>query len=277
MDAIRECERRLRESGSTFATAFMLLPRDERAALTAFYAYCREVDDAADEGGGGGPAIQEWRRRVADIYMGRPDDHPVAEALRWATGRFPIERSHLELVLDGVESDLDGQNIETFSDLYRYCYRVASSVGLVLVTVLGDPKGEARLFAELTGIAVQLTNIIRDVAEDAAAGRVYLPMEDLAAFNLTRQDLRQMSKNLERLLAFEARRAHHFYDLGEAALPRSLRSRMYFAEALRDTYRALLSRIEADGFPVFERRVRLSAGSKVALAIRRRALSWLGW
>ncbi len=280
MDAMSECRRVLARSGSTFALAFRLLPPAQRDAMTAFYAYCREVDDAVD---GVAPraaraAVGEWRRRVAAVYEGVPED-PVSQALAWAARRFGIRREHLELVLDGVESDIGASSPQGFQDLYEYCYRVASSVGLVCVTVLGDTSEDACRYAELTGVAVQLTNILRDVGEDAAMGRVYLPAEDLKAFGVRQGDVlgRRMTPALRRLLAFEARRAGHFYDLGRAALPSRSRRRLFFAEALRDTYRALLDRLEGMGFPVFDRRVGVGTGRKVAIALRHRLhpATWL--
>lgn len=280
MDPLTECRGILARSGSNFALAFRLLPPAQRDAMTAFYAYCREVDDAVDgvEPSSARARVGEWRRRIAAVYEGRPED-PVSRSLQWAAGRFGIRREHLELLLDGVESDIGHKAPRSFEDLYEYCYRVASSVGLVCVTVLGDTSEDARRYAELTGIAVQLTNILRDVGEDAALLRVYLPDEDLDAFGVSRLDVlgRRMTPALRRLLSFEARRARHFYDLGAAALPPGARRRLFFAEALRDTYRALLERLEADGFPVFERRVTIGTGRRLAIALRHRLhpATWL--
>ncbi|MFA6034687.1 MAG: squalene/phytoene synthase family protein, partial [Myxococcota bacterium] len=152
------CHNLLKSSGSSFSTAFMLLPRRQREAMTAFYAFCRAVDDAAD--GKDVTAdmrgwLLRWRCEVEGIYAGRPW-HPVAVELRRAVSGFGIKRAHLEEVIDGVEADLDNVRYETFAELYDYCFKVASAVGLVCVTVLGESSPEVELYAELTGIAVQL-------------------------------------------------------------------------------------------------------------------------
>jgi len=286
--ALADCRRVLDRSGSTFSLAFRLLPRDQRDAMTAFYAFCREVDDAVDEAPDAASArvaIEEWRGRVAAIHGGArvhggAPVHPVVAALAWGAARFGIRREHLDLVLDGVEADLRRDRYATFADLYDYCYRVASSVGLVCVTVLGDRSPEAFRYAELAGIGVQMTNVIRDVGEDAGRGRVYLPAEDMEAFGVAESDVlgRRYTPALQRLLRFEARRARAFHEMAAGALPPRSRGRLFFAEALRETYLALLDRIEVDGFPVLDRKVSLPAAARVRIALRRRLdpASWLG-
>jgi len=281
MEPMKECRKILARSGSTFGLAFRVLPVHPRDAMTAFYAFCREVDDAVDgcaDVGLARAAIAGWRGRVASVFESRPID-PVSIALHEAVRRFGIRREHLDLVIDGVEADLELARYETFADLYGYCYRVASAVGLVCVTVLGDTSREAFHYAELTGIAVQLTNILRDVGEDATNGRIYLPREDLRAFGVSEADVlaRRGSDAFDRLLHFQARRAREFFDQAAAALPPRARHRLFFAEALRETYLALLDRIEAEGIPVLKRRVSIGAARKIAIALRRRVhpATWL--
>jgi len=267
-------QRVLRASGSSFASAFRILPRPERDAMTAFYAFCRQVDDEVDEAGNPESArrsIQAWRDRIERIYGGRPEDL-LSSALWEAVQGFGIQRDHLELVLDGVEQDLDVTRYGRFTDLYEYCYRVASAVGLVCVSILSERSRPAELYAELTGIAVQLTNILRDVGEDAERGRIYLPLEDLGVFGVTESDLLslRMTLPIRRLLHFEARRARDFYDLAAAALPPALAHRLFFAEALRETYRRLLDRLILEDFPVFRTRVSLAKHERIGIALKRR-------
>ena len=271
---IRTCRQILRRSGSSFALAFHVLPADQRDAMTALYAFCRQVDDAVDDAPDPGSAQSEllaWRSRLDSVFAGRPEDE-VCQALASAVDRFGIRREHLELILDGVEQDLHVTRLERFDDLYEYCYRVASAVGLVCVTILGRVTPEVALYAELTGIAVQLTNILRDVDEDAARGRIYLPAEDLAAFGLTPDDLLagHPSPRRARLMRFEARRTADFYRMAQAALPPRLRRQLFFAEVLRETYQRLFELLERAGFPSGPSRVSLGKVTKVAIALRHR-------
>lgn len=273
--ALEACRHVLARSGSSFATAFRMLPAERRDALTAFYAFCRLVDDEAD--GANRPEdarrqLDRWRERLAGLPA-RTEPHPVLEALAWAVRRFDVRIEHLQLVLDGVEQDLEPRRCETFAELYAYCYRVASAVGLVCVTVLaGREAPRAETYAELTGIAVQLTNVLRDVGADARRGRIYLPLEDLRACGVAESELgaRRASPGVDRLLRFEARRAAEYDQLAAAALPPALGPRLFFAEALRETYGRLRRRIEREGFPVLERRVALGPLEKLGVALRRR-------
>ena len=275
-DAFAACRGVLRRSGSSFALAFHILPRAERRAMTAFYALCRAVDDAVDESSDPGMAravLEAWRERLRAVYEpGEPAEHPVVVALRWAVGRFGLRRSHLELVLAGVAQDLERPSYETFGELYEYCYRVASSVGLVCVTVLGDPSPEAARYAELAGIAVQLVNILRDVGEDAALGRIYLPREDLRAFGVAEADVlaRRPSAALRALLRFEAARAAHYDRLASAALPPARRRRLYFAEALRETYRRLREQLVAAELALGGERISVGAADRLRIALKHR-------
>ena len=270
--ALAECRRILDRSGSSFSVALRILPPAQRDALTAFYAFCREIDDAVDEATDPASArerIRAWRGRLDGLREGRRDG-PVCEALGWAVDRFGIRHEHLDLVLEGVEQDLGSSRFRTFEDLYAYCYRVASAVGLVCVTVTCGPAADAGLYAELTGIAVQMTNILRDVGEDARRGRIYLPLEDLEACGANESDILdgRMTGATKRLLRFEAARARHFYDLAGAALPAAPPGRAFFCETVRATYSRLLERLVERDLPVFRERVALATPERVAIALR---------
>ncbi len=268
------CRSILNSSGSSFQSVFRLLPSGERDALTAFYAFCRLVDDEVDEASDEQSArtsVTSWYERVEDVYRGVPRG-PVCEALGWAADRFDLRREHLELVLSGVEQDLGDRRFEKFSDLYDYCYRVASAVGFVCITVLGETSPEVELYAELTGIGVQLTNILRDVGEDAMSGRIYLPLEDLRAFGVREKEVLtlRMTPAMRQLLRFEASRARHFYDLAGAALPPEVKRRLFFTEALRETYSRLLERLVEADLSVFNNRVSLRKLEKISIALKHR-------
>ncbi len=271
---LQACRDILGRSGSSFALAFRVLPPAQRDAMTAFYAFCRLVDDAVDEApdpAAGQRAVCAWQRRLAELVAGRPAAQPVDQALAWAVTRFGIQPEHLALILEGVERDLQPVRLRRFEELYEYCYRVASAVGLVCVTICHRRTPAVELYAELTGIAVQLTNILRDVDGDAAAGRIYLPLEDLRAFGLQPGDLLAGGDGpaRRRLLRFEARRAEHYYRLAAAALPPADRHALFFAETLRLTYRCLLQRLVRADF-ARDARVELGTGTKLAIALRQR-------
>jgi phytoene synthase len=274
MDPLTVCREVLSLSGSNFAHAFRILPSDQRDAMTAFYAFCRVVDDAVDDAedaAAAGKVIWEWRQRLDLVFEGRAPD-PIGRALAWAAGRFGIKKAHLELVLQGVEQDLGVARYETFAGLYEYCYRVASAVGLVCVTVLGRRTREVEAYAELTGVAVQLTNILRDVEEDAAKGRIYLPIEDLRAFGVSEEDILsgRTDRRIRDLLRFEAERAKTFYSMSDAALPPEERPGLHFAEALKEIYRRLLDRLCAEDFPLSGERVSIGKAQKIAIVLKHR-------
>jgi phytoene synthase len=265
-----------RKSRSNFYYAFLALPRERREALYAVYAFCRTVDDVADLGGEGGVEAQrrelgEWRTDVARCYEpGPPPSHPIARRLAAAVRAYRIPRAALEAIIEGVEMDLDGTHYETAEDLYPYCYRVASAVGLCCIEVFGYTDPRARDYAVNLGLALQLTNILRDVGADAQAGRVYLPREDLATFGVTVDDLRagRASDRFVKLMAHEAERAKTFYAKAWEAFPvRDARS-LVPAEIMGRIYRALLEEIETRRFAVFGERVTVPASRKVMIALR---------
>jgi phytoene synthase len=274
------CERLARRAAGNFYHAFRLLPAGQRKAMCALYAFMRIADDLAD-----GPedvaekraGLEEWRRRLHEALAGVPT-HPVHPALCDTVRRYGVPTGHLEAVLDGVAMDLDTDHYDTFSDLYSYCYRVASAVGLACIHVWGFEGERACEYAEAAGVALQLTNILRDLGEDAARGRVYLPLEDLERFGYRAEELRRgvCDERFRALMRFEVARAQGYY---EAALPlaESLRpaGRAVFLVMLR-TYRGLLDAIVRRGYDVFGSRVRLSRWRKLWLAARALPLRW-GW
>jgi phytoene synthase len=266
-----------RRSRSNFYYGFLALPRPRRDALYAVYAFCRTVDDIADVGQARGDdpavlrgALAGWRREVASCYApGGEPDHPIARRLRAAAQAFPIPREALEAIIDGVESDLDRHVYETAEDLYPYCYRVASAVGLCAIEIFGYTDPRARQYAIDLGMALQLTNILRDVGADARAGRVYLPQEDLRAFGLTAEDLRagRYGPAFVRLMEREAERARGFYRAAWAAYPAADARTLVPAEIMGRIYFALLQEIERRRFRVLGERVTLSTRRKVAVAL----------
>jgi phytoene synthase len=266
-----------RRSRSNFYYGFLALPRPRRDALYAVYAFCRTVDDIADVGQARGDdpavlrdALAAWRREVGRCYEpdGEPD-HPIARRLQAAVREFPIPREALEAIIDGVESDLDHRTYESEADLYPYCYRVASAVGLCAIEIFGYADPRARQYAIDLGMALQLTNILRDVGADARAGRVYLPQEDLRAFGVTADDLREgrYGPAFVRLMERTAARAREFYRAAWASYPPSDARSLVPAEIMGRIYLALLEEIERRGFRVLGERVTLPARRKMAVAL----------
>lgn len=272
------CSRLTRQSRSNFYYAFLSLPKPKRDALYAVYAFCRTVDDIADLGGerGESPASQrarlaQWREVVARCYApGVEPEHPIARRLAAGVRAYGIPRHALEAIIDGVEMDLDRVVYEKADDLYPYCYRVASAVGLCCIEIFGYTDVRARDYAVNLGMALQLTNIIRDVGADARAGRVYLPQEDLRGFGVTTDDLRlgRYSNAFVRLMAHASARAREFYRAAREAFPLVDARSLVAAEIMGQIYFALLAEIEARRFRVFDERVTLPARRKVTIAIR---------
>ncbi len=266
------CRTVLERSGSSFGTAIAFLPSQKRRAMTAFYAFCRAVDDAVDDAPNPREARRNlvvWDYRLDAAFEGRPLE-PIGEEIAWVHRTFGLRKEHLALIIDGCRWDLFRSRYETFADLYAYCYRVASAVGLAVVTITSGSSPVLLRYAELTGVAVQLTNIIRDIGEDARNGRIYLPREDRDMFGVSEEDILRGNATPEfrRLIAFEAHRAHEFYRLAEAAAPREARRNLVFAETIRETYHALLRELERNRYPVFTERVSLPKRRKIAIAAK---------
>jgi phytoene synthase len=263
-----------RRSRSNFYYAFLTLPRPRRDALYAVYAFCRTVDDVADLGRD--PEAQRaqlagWRQDVARCFQpGPPPAHPIARQLADAVRAYPIPRAALEAIIEGCEMDLARVRFETAEDLYPYCHRVASAVGLCCIEIFGYTDPRAREYAVHLGTALQLTNIIRDVAADARDGRVYLPRQDLEAFGLGEDALvaGRYDERFVRLMQHQAARARKFYAAAAAAYPAADARSLVAAEIMGRIYRALLEEIEARRFAVFGERITLPARRKVAIALR---------
>lgn len=268
VESYAHCTQVARTQAKNFYYSFLLLPREKREAMCAIYAFMRYCDDLSDEDTGQGTAarravMEQWRSELANALHGKPTRHPVWAAFLDTVERFRIPHDYFFEMIEGVSSDLDPKPFETFEQLYRYCYRVASVVGLTIVHIFGFEGPRALELAEKCGIAFQLTNILRDVREDAERGRVYLPQEDLQRFGVTR--LSPDDPGFVRLMEFEAERARKYY---AESLPlvgmvqRSSRSSLW---ALIEIYRRLLERIVASNFAVWERRIRLSTAEKLAI------------
>jgi phytoene synthase len=275
-EAYRECAEITRRSGSSFASTFWMLPKLKRNALHAIYAFFRLADDIADDpeiAGNRTALLARWREELDDAFRGKAQ-HAVGVALSDAIERFELpERVFLDF-LAGVEFDLADGPIETFDDLRLYCYRVASTVGLLVVRILGFENPRSLEFAEELGIAVQLTNVLRDVGDDASTGRIYLPKAELERFGVSTESILagQMTPELQLMLSFNAKRAASYYERAEQLLPDEDRRPLRPATAMGRIYRALLDELIERKFPCFEKPVRLSKSRRIAIA----AKVWMG-
>ena len=267
-----------RRSRSNFFFAFLTLPRPRRDALYAVYAFCRTVDDIVDLSEERGldraqaqDQLEHWRREVARCYApASAPEEPIAQRLALAVRQFGIPREALEAIIDGVAMDLEGGGYETVEELYPYCYRVASAVGLAAIEIFGYTDLRARDYAVNLGIALQLTNILRDVGSDAAAGRVYLPRADLRAFDVSEDDLKagRHTPAFVALMERQAGRADHFYRRAWAAFPAADARSLVAAQVMGRIYFALLHEIEARRFQVFGERITVPARRKAGIALR---------
>lgn len=265
------CERLTRRAAGNFYPAFRLLPADQRRGTCALYAFCRVCDDLSDEPGEADArraALLDWRRALQAALEGEYT-HPLHPALHDTVRRFAVPPRYLEEIIDGVCMDLDIVRYATFAELYRYCYHVASAVGLASIHVWGF-RGAAPPAAEAAGIALQLTNILRDVREDAQRGRIYLPAEDLVRFGC---DERQFAdgvcdERFRALMRFQAERAYGYYEQARPLVDRLTPAGKAVFLVLLNTYRALLDAIVRRDFDVFTSRVRLSRWHKAWLAAR---------
>jgi len=263
------CRRVARRRAKNFYYSFVLLSRPQRNAMCAIYAFMRYCDDLSDEPGATRAAIDRWRAEMEEALAGRFSSHPVWPAFYHTVRRFGIPPQYFREMIDGVLSDLEPRRFETFEQLYRYCYQVASVVGLTIIHIFGFDTRSALPLAEKCGVAFQLTNILRDIREDAERGRIYLPAEDLRRFGVSEEDLcaGRRGEPFLRLMAFESERARAYYNDSRPLLdlihPRS-RASLW---ALIAIYSRLLERIEQGNFDVFRHRVRLPLWEK----------SWIVW
>lgn len=265
----QHCAEVARKRARNFYYSFLALPKQKRLAMCALYAFMRECDDLSDEAGATLSALDRWRADLDSSLAGRMASHAVWPALADTVERFRIPPRYLHEMIDGVSSDLVPHRVETFDDLYRYCYLVASVVGITTIHVFGFDDPAALPLAEKCGIAFQLTNIIRDVKEDALIGRVYLPAEDLRRFNVAPESLSGgLTPELRRLLEFEAERARRYYDESRPLLGMIHADSRPALWALIEIYSRLLSRIQSRGYDVMQGRIRLSTLEKSAIALR---------
>ena len=264
------CQDRAAKSGSSFYYSFMFLPPEQRQAITALYAFCREVDDVVDECHDVSLAqikLVWWRQEVERIFTGTPT-HPVGFALQDVLRRFKLPQEQLLEIIDGMAMDLSQTRYLDFKGLQLYCYRVASVVGLLSAEIFGHEHRQTLKYAHDLGLALQLTNIIRDVGEDARRGRIYLPIEDLQRFGVPAKDILEArySDAFRELMAFQAERAEHFYEQALAQLPAGDRKAQRPGLVMAAIYRTLLREIATDGFQVLDRRISLTPVRKVWLA-----------
>ncbi|MGA0925944.1 MAG: presqualene diphosphate synthase HpnD [Burkholderiaceae bacterium] len=266
-------------SGSSFYYAFLFLPPPKRSAITAFYAFCREIDDVVDEVTD--PSVAQaklgwWRTEVARLMQGAPT-HPAMQALEPHLSNYRITSEHLNAVIDGCEMDLTQNRYLDYANLQTYCHLVAGVVGEVAARIFGQRQPETTAYAHAMGQAFQLTNIIRDVGEDAMRGRIYLPINELQQFDVKAHEIlnRQMSDRFQALMRFQAERAHGLYDQALTLLPlgdyRSQKPGLMMA----NIYRSLLREIERDGFTVLDRRTSLTPLRKLWLAWKTQAFGWV--
>lgn len=264
------CQHKTASSGSSFYYSFLFLTPEKRRAMTALYAFCREVDDIVDECRDEQVArskLNWWREDIARVFDGTPQ-HPVNRALAQYKDHFRLSLEHFQEIINGMEMDLDRQHYETFTELSLYCYRVASCVGLLTVEIFGYEDAGTLKYADKLGMAFQLTNILRDVREDAARGRIYLPAQELREFGVSERDLQASSPSepLRRLLAHQAARARQYYEQAYTLLPACDRYTQRSGLIMAAIYHALLDEIERRHYDVLGKRVRLPTWKKLWLA-----------
>jgi phytoene synthase len=266
------CREITRQQAKNFYYAFLFLPRAKRLAIYAVYAFCRYCDDIAD----GAQALttqqallQTWREELDRCYAGRPS-HLITHALQWVIDAYPIPKRYFEELICGVEMDLSIQRYTTFSDLELYCYRVASVVGLMCIEIFGYAHPGVQGYARHLGLALQLTNIMRDVKEDAERGRIYIPLEDLQAFRCPETLLLQHRYTAEfaTLMQFQARRALEYYRKAHACLLPGDKASLIAPEIMAGIYRATLRKMARRRYNVLQERTSLPTVQKVGIALR---------
>jgi phytoene synthase len=269
------CQQKAAASGSSFYYSFLFLPRPKRLAITALYAFCREVDDVADECSDINIArtkLAWWRSEVGNLYAGNPQ-HPVTQALQDAVRDYNLAEEHFLEIIDGMEMDLDQNRYGDFKELQLYCYRVASVVGLLSASIFGYSDRRTLKYAHDLGLAFQLTNIVRDVGEDARRGRIYLPLDELAQYGVSEDDILhgRETENVRRLLEFQIERAQDYYRRAFEELPEADRRDQRTGLVMAAIYRTLLDEIRADGCEkVLNQRVSLTP-------LRKLWLAWKTW
>ncbi len=266
------CEDKAKKSGSSFYYSFRFLSKDKRRAITALYAFCREVDDVVDECSDANVArvtLNWWRNEVAAVYEGKPQ-HPVTQALASIVKKYNMSQEHLLEIIDGMEMDLEQARYADFKSLQLYCYRVASVVGLLTVEIFGYTDRQTLKYAHDLGIAFQLTNIIRDVGEDARRNRIYLPLDELQQFGVTEADIlnSRETESFQKLMAFQIERAQRFYQQALEHLPAVDRKAQRTGLIMAAIYQATLNEVIASGCHVLKERVSLTSSYKIWLALK---------
>jgi 15-cis-phytoene synthase len=268
------CQQKAAASGSSFYYSFLFLPAERRRAITALYAFCREVDDIADEVKDVGIArtkLAWWRTEVANLFAGHPQ-HPVTQALAPFIAEYGIDRARMNEIIDGMEMDLVYHRYPDFESLKLYCHRVAGVVGQLAASIFGFANPATLEYAEALGLAFQLTNIIRDVGEDARRERVYIPQDELARFELSVEDIlaRRGGEAFRSLMAFQAERAQSYYDLAYAKLAPEDRANQRAGLIMAAIYRTLLGEIRRDRYDVLDKRIALTP-------LRKLWIAWKTW
>ena len=266
------CQEKAAASGSSFYYSFLFLPPNRRRAITALYAYCREVDDVVDECSDPQIAANKlawWRQELDRLYAGQPQ-HPVTKALQVVLPEFNLPQEQLLEIIDGMEMDLQQTRYLDFKALSLYCYRVASVVGLLAAEIFGFTDRQTQKYAHDLGMAFQLTNIIRDVGEDARRGRVYLPLDELKRFDVPVADIlgARYSENFRKLMEFQIERAEHYYAQAMAQLPAVDRKTQRPGLVMAAIYRTVLEEIKRDGCQVLSQRTSLTPLRKLWIAWR---------
>ncbi|HEY3885287.1 MAG TPA: squalene/phytoene synthase family protein [Vicinamibacterales bacterium] len=265
---------------TNFYYSFLVLPAHKRRAIVSVWDFCRAVDDAVDESGGGRAAVARWRAELARCFSTEPPQTPQGRALQPLIAACGLTRQPFESLIEGVEMDLHTSRYATFDDLYQYCIRVASAVGLMCIEIFGCRDPRSRQYAIDLGVALQLTNVLRDVPGDLARGRVYIPTEDFARFACTEDDLRAevaaagagvRSPAVVRLLAHQAARARTYYARAAADLPGTDARRLVAARIMGEIYRGILRRIEKANYDVFSGVIRVPRPQRAAIA----GLTWM--
>lgn len=273
------CRAVAKKRARNFYYSFVLLPPEKKNAMCAIYAFMRYCDDLSDEAGATRTAMNRWREALTDALAGRPDANPTWPAFLDSVERYAIPHEYFYEMIEGVASDLEPRSIGTFEELYRYCYRVASVVGLTTIHIFGfaspEARGSALPLAEKCGIAFQLTNILRDVREDAGLGRVYLPAEDLARFGVAEDDLKagRRTEQFGRLMEFETERARSYYRESAPLLNLIQAQSRPSLWALIAIYSKLLDHVAESQYDVLIRRISLSSAEKTWIVLRA-AIGW---
>lgn len=272
--ALAYCKNKALASGSSFYYSFLFLPPEQKAAITALYAFCREVDDVVDECSDPQIATQKlqwWATEVDRVFNGTPQ-HPVGIALKTIVPKYNLQRIWFDEILQGMHMDLQYQGYQTFADLKAYCHCVASTVGMLAASIFGITDLKTLEYAKNLGLAFQIVNIIRDIGEDARRGRIYLPEEDLHSFGLTPQDILNLSipdsANFIGLLQKYTDLARHYYNTAVSQLPIQDRAAQRSGLIMAEIYFCILKEIEAENFAVLQQRISITPLRKLWVAWR---------